>query len=133
MADYGTDLAVVDDLPSRDAFVSGRLNVGYALARRLQTPRGALAAIGDDADYGLDIRQLVGAGLTDRQRAEWEAAIAAECRKDDRVDSALVTITSDIGTQTLTVDIAVTLVDDEEPFPFVLTVDKLTVEFLEAA
>jgi hypothetical protein len=133
MADYGTDLAVVDDLPARDAFVSGRLNVGYALARRLQTPRGALAAIGDDADYGLDVRQLVGAGLTDRQRAEWEAAIAAECRKDDRVDSATVTLTSDLSTQTLTIDIAVMLVDDNESFSFVLTVDQLTVAFLSEA
>jgi hypothetical protein len=44
-----------------------------------------------------------------------------------------VTLTSDLSTQTLTIDIAVMLVDDNESFSFVLTVDQLTVAFLSEA
>ena len=60
MTDIGTDLYCISDLDPAGRTVSGPEALAQAIARRLQTPRGALAAIGDDPDYGLDLRDYVG-------------------------------------------------------------------------
>src|SRR4051812_48922007 len=66
---YGTDLAAVDDLPDPEATVSEGDNAAYACARRLMTPDGALAEIGETEQYtSLDVHDWLGGSydLTDR-------------------------------------------------------------------
>jgi hypothetical protein len=127
---YGSDTDCAVDLPLRDAQVTGRKNLANALVRRLQTPRGALAEIEDDPDYGLDVRQLVGAGLTRAQVARWQAEIAAECAKDERVVSASVVLTFVREMQRITIEIEIMPVNESVPLTLVLAVAALTVEVM---
>ena len=48
MSALGVDLYCISDLDPAGRTVSGNEALAQALARRLQTPRGSLAAIGDD-------------------------------------------------------------------------------------
>jgi hypothetical protein len=126
--DFGTDFDWTDDVPLRDTPVNGLKNLGNALCRRLQTPRGALAFIGDDPDYGLDIRSIVGMSMTDREVSQWQTAIAHECEKDERVASADVALQFEFDTQTLTITINITTADDTATL--VLTATSVTVDLL---
>jgi hypothetical protein len=128
--DYGTDTACVDDVGLRDTLVTGRRLVANALARRLGTPRGALAEIGDDPDYGLDVRLLIGANLGQADERRWESDIARECEKDPRVASAATTLTFEQATHSVTITIEIDPADDAAPFPLVISVDALTVDVL---
>jgi phage baseplate assembly protein W len=129
--DYGTDVNAYSDLPLRWALTNGTRNVINAIVRRLTTTRGALAVIGEDPDYGLDIRNLLGESFTPATIAKWRADIAQECEKDERVQHTDVTITQIVGGAIIT--ISVTLADGSVPFSFVLSLTNLTVTLLEAA
>lgn len=130
--DYGTDTDQVLDRPLRKSTVAGKANLGRALARRLVTPRGALAAIGEDPNYGLDTRQLLHEVLTPALVAAWQAMIAAECKKDERVLDCDATITS-TGQGALTIKLVVTTDEASAPFTYILGVSALTVTLLQAA
>jgi phage baseplate assembly protein W len=90
--DLGTDLSTPDgsDLDPMGGVVSGRRALGQAIARRLSTPRGSLL---DDATYGYDLRSLVGEALRPGDLAAVSAEIVDQCRADERVDDAAVTVT----------------------------------------
>lgn len=132
MADifYGTDVAVVNDLPLRRNLVSGQANLSRALARRLSTPRGALAAIGGDPNYGYDVRLLLLEAVTPAKVAQWKSEIARECDKDERVQSCAADV--QFANNTLTITLSVTTDDDAAPYQAVLSVTALTVTLLEA-
>jgi hypothetical protein len=122
---YGSDTGCLDDLPLISVDVSAPyLVIGQRLARRLQTPRGALAFINDDPNGGLDLRQYVNAKVTPNFRALVQAEVKAECEKDEEVLSADVEVS--FVAETLTVTIRVTA--NSGPFALVLTVRELTVE-----
>lgn len=58
---YGTELAAVDDLPDPEVLVSEEVAAAYACARRLMTPDGALADIGETEHYtSLNVRDWLG-------------------------------------------------------------------------
>ncbi len=128
--DYGRDTSVIDDVGPRDRLVSGRRNLANALARRLGTPRAALAEIDDDGDYGLDLRQLIGESLSPADERRWKADIAAECEKDSRVGAAVVSFTLTPATQALEIVIEIEPADGSAPFTLVLAISELTVEVL---
>ena len=123
--DYGVDVDCVTDIDKGFALVTGFKAVAQALARRLQTPRGGLFY---DLDYGTDVRDLVEEGLTAREIAEWQAAIAQECEKDERVEHADATIALDAAASTATIKVRVET--SAGPFQFVLAVSALTVALL---
>lgn len=131
MADYGTDSSVTTDLPLKRSLVSGAPNVGRALLRRLTTPRGGLAEIDDDPNYGFDVRELFQIGFVQGDLERFRTAIGAECEKDLRVDACAVDLQYSYATQTATITLTVTLVDDDREFTFVLAVTALTVTLLE--
>jgi hypothetical protein len=131
LADYGKDVDAYADLPLRFALSSSSKNVINALIRRLTTARGALAVIGEDPDYGLDIRALLGEAFTSSTITKWRADIAHECQKDERVDHADVAITQ--VPNGAIIAIAITLSDGSVPFNFILSLTDLTVTLLEAA
>lgn len=132
MADYGTDSNVTTDLPRKRSLVSGAPNVGRALLRRLTTPRGGLAEIDDDPNYGFDVRELFQAGFVAGDLDRYKTAISSECEKDPRVQSCAVDLVYSYATQTATITLTVTLTDDGGTFPLVLAVTALTVTLLEA-
>lgn len=126
MTDYGTDLSCVSDLDMTGAEVSGRLLLGQALARRLQTPRGRLL---EDANYGFDLRQYINADLSPVDIAKIRAGVESECLKDERVLGATATVT--LTNNVLIVTILVQ--DAAGPFSLVLSVTAVTTTILNVS
>jgi phage baseplate assembly protein W len=127
MSALGVDLYCISDLDAAGRTVSGNEALAQALARRLQTPRGSLAAIGDDADYGLDLRDYVGEDTGTGAEAEIEAAVRAECLKDERVRD--VDVTAVIRDRALTVSLRVA--STAGVVRLVLAVSAVTVDLLK--
>ncbi len=125
--DLGVDLYCISDLDPAGRTVSGIEALAQALARRLQTPRGALAAIGDDRDYGTDLRDYVGEDTGVGATAEIEASVRAECLKDERVRD--VDVTAVIRDRALTVSLRVA--STAGVVRLVLAVSAVTVELLK--
>lgn len=124
---YGTDSYCLEDLQ----WVSTRVTdpaqlVGQRLARRLQTPRGALGLIHGDPNFGWDVRQLMLSKLTTASRITAQSAIQQECLKDEEVLSAAVSINPTDGGSGLRITIDGQL--SGGPFTLVLGVNELTVE-----
>lgn len=91
--DYGTDLAALDDLPLSDAYVSGADALVQALVHRLLTPEDGYGDCGDpDAFVSLDLREYLGARMSESDRRSLEARAATVLSQDDRVDSVTVSI-----------------------------------------
>lgn len=120
---YGSDTTCVSDLPLIDLQITApRTLIGQRLARRLQTPRGGLSVIGDDPNFGWDVRQYLNSklGPTDIARAQQE--IESECLKDEEVQSVTCTMSLSNGTLTITV----AALSSDGPFTLTLNVGQLT-------
>lgn len=122
--DYGAATLGVSDIPlmsvtSTDPY----LVVGQRVARRLLTPRGGLAAIGDDPNFGWDVRQYTNGRLSPSALAQAQAQIKNECEKDEEVASADVTMTF-VNGGALTITIKLT--GATGPFTLVLPVQNLS-------
>lgn len=127
MADLGVDISCVDDLSPSMAEVTGRTLLAQAIARRYMTPRGRLI---DDLNYGFDLTQFVNDDLSLADIARIQAGAQAEAEKDERVESASVTINvSAVGLMVVTV----VMVDSNGPFTLVLSVNSVSVQLLKAA
>lgn len=127
MADLGTDVFAVTDLDPAFRLVSGRMAHAQAIARRLGTPRGDLARIGDDPDYGTDLRAYVGSDVGPRVVFEVQSLVEREALKDERTLSATATVTAAGGA----LMVAVRLADARGPFSLVLAVSDVTVSVLK--
>ncbi len=120
---YGSDSYCLDDLQRISTEVTDvRTLIGQRVARRLQTPRGALAIINGDPDFGWDVRQLCLAKLTPQSRAVAESQIQKECTKDEQVLSASVKVEPSRGDLVITIS----LVAADGPFLLVMNVGQLT-------
>lgn len=129
MADYGIDTDCVDDLPLRRAPASARRNLLNALARRLTNDRGALEELGDDADYGYNVRNLLHTRITDAVLAKANSDIGRECEKDVRVltvDADITVLRPGTPASALSITLSITPDDDSAPFTGVVVVDELT-------
>lgn len=125
LPDYGTGISTVFDWPLRFVFVNGNTKLGQDLCHRLQTPRGSLAW---DLNAGWDMRALFRGTLNTSELVAAQAAIGAECEKDERVNSASAILTFIPQASTLIATITVDGADG--PFVLVLSVDSLTVAVL---
>ncbi len=121
---YGSATQCVDDIPLISTqTTSPALIIGQRLARRLTTPRGALALIGDDPNFGFDVRQYINAKLTAQGRATAESNITNEILKDDQVQSADVAmVIADNGA----VSIDIKFHAAAGPFSLTLNVSQVT-------
>jgi len=111
--------------------VTGKDLLAQALYRRLITPRGTLAT---DPNYGLDVASYLGA-MGDVALAALPSLIEAELRKDDRVQTVVVTpsITrASDATERMILDISVRSIDPGVSFSLTIAVDDVSVEWLEA-
>lgn len=127
MADLGSDVFAVTDLDPGFRLVSGRLAHAQAIARRLATPRGDLERIGDDPDYGSDLRQFVGDDVGPRVVFEVASLVEREALKDERTLSATATVTFAGGA----LMVALRITDAAGPFSLVLAVSDVTVSVLK--
>lgn len=94
--DYGYDTSCLDGLRT-GRFASGLQLVGEACYRRLTTPAGQLALIGggeDEANYGLDLGDLIGSVSAPNTVAALPGQIESELLKDERISSVEADVTS---------------------------------------
>lgn len=124
MADLGTDLSCLDDLPEDCHVVSGRRCFIEAIYRRLITPRGRLL---DDPNYGEDVAAWLNDDMSPADIGALQSAVQAECLKDERCLSAVTAAALDIE-GVLTLNIALT--DADGPFRLVLEVSAVTTKIL---
>lgn len=127
MADLGSDIHCVSGVDPAFRIVTGRTAHAQAIARRFGTPRGALARIGDDPDYGYDLRAFVGADVGARVVAEVTAGVEREALKDERTRDAKAVVTVAGGALV----IALRLVDADGTFSLTLAVSEVTVSVLK--
>jgi hypothetical protein len=127
-SELGQDIDVISDLRPSFVLCSGFRNLGNAIARRLSTPAGALAAIGDDPDYGYDIRGMLNAESTEDEISRIGQDIEAEIMKEDRVQSADVVSTFTWAAYDLAVEI--NILTKSGPFRLILGVGTATVDVI---
>lgn len=121
---YGIATLGVTDVPLISISTSDPfLVVGQRIARRLLMPRGGLAAIGGDPNFGWDVRQYINAKLSPTALAQAQQQIAAECEKDEAISSAKVTFGYSFNGA---LTISIQLVGASGPFQLVLPVQDLT-------
>lgn len=122
---YGTDTFCLNDIGWTDVLVTDpKTLIAQRLFRRLQTDRGALALIGDDPDFGLNVRQFLNGQQSPAAAALIERSVQQECLKDEQVDGVNVTVTF-VGAS---LSIALAVVSSAGPFTLTLNVAQLTTE-----
>lgn len=120
---YGQDSSCVSDVGLFDLQITDPfILIGQRIIRRLTTPRGGLAAIGDDPGFGWDVRQLINAQLSPSSIVSYQAQIAAECMKDEEINAAAVTISGTGGN----ISVSIQLTSSAGPFTLTLPVQNLT-------
>ena len=128
---YGSDTACLYDTGLVDVIVTDpKRLIGERLGRRLQTPRGALAAINDDPNFGFDVRQFTLGKFGPTQLAAAQSQVAAECLKDEQVASCTCVIALGQGGA---LSISLSVVTSAGPFVYTLNVTALTVDLLYSA
>jgi len=97
--------------------ITGRENLAQALALRLLTPKGSLAALGH-AQYGSRLGELIGRRKSDELRGLCRAYILEAVREEPRVETKPLAITFDPQRETpsdFVVEIAVQPVAGGDP------------------
>lgn len=127
--DFGKDVSCTNSLRT-GRYATGVQLVAEACYRRLITPRGTLRGGEDEANYGLDLTAYVGSTNPRALEVKLPALIAAELKKDERVEevAAEVTITTVGAAVTMTIEIDVTT--GEGPFTLRLAVSGVSTELL---
>lgn len=123
----GADVSCASGLDPLFTMVSGRAALVQAIARRLQTPRGTLAWIGDTADYGYDVRQHLADDLSPRLLSAIATRVEAEALADERVRAAVASVTLLAGV----LRVALSITDAAGPFRLTLSIDAVNVTVLQ--
>lgn len=132
---YGTD-SWASDRRRTGRLTTGTNTVVLALYRRTITSRGTLRGGPDEAVYGFDLSELIGAVGPDLAVRAIPGQLRGEFLKDDRVSDVTVDAAITTGADGLTdIELSVegTLRDSDEPFAFVLIADDVTVELVGGA
>ena len=132
MSYYGRDISCTDSIRT-GRFATGARLVAEAAYRRLTTPRGMLRGGEDEANYGLDLTELIGTSTTKASAAALPGKIAAELSKDERIDASTldiqVVLTKEGPASVYTISIAGKTAN-EDSFTLVLLASDVTVELL---
>jgi hypothetical protein len=121
---FGSDSSCLSDVGLFDLQITDPLIlIGQRIARRLTTPRGGLSAIGDDPGFGWDVRQYTLGKMSATQLDQAQRQIAAECLKDEQVNSAIVSLSFVSGGS---LSIKIDMITSNGPFTLTLTVSQLT-------
>ncbi len=125
--DFGSCWSCVDDLVMPSTMASGFRVVAEAIARRWQTPRGALI---NDPNYGFDLSDFVNDDLSKAELSRIAHQAGAEAEKDERVLSCEVTVTFLTGGNLSVVGKVETAAG---PFSLVVGVSQVSVSLLQVA
>lgn len=121
---FGTSTLGVTDVPLKSISTSSPfLVVGQRVMRRLLTPRGGLASIGGDPNFGWDVRQYINGRVSSSTLAQAQQEIQNECLKDEEVLSATVSFVYAFNGA---LSITIQLTGATGPFSLVLPVQNLT-------
>lgn len=127
--DYGRDLSCTDKISSV-RYASGARLVAEAAYRRLITPRGMLRGGDEEADYGLDLVDLVGSVRATADAASLPGRIRNELEKDDRIVTGTVdvdvTVTED-GAKGRLFNVRIEAQTGAGPFTLTLDVSAVSV------
>ncbi len=130
MVDFGYDTSCTTSLRT-GRFAAGPRLVAEACFRRLSTPHGTLRGGDAEADYGLDLLNVIGNATTASAAAALPGQIQSELLKDERVSQVDATVNSSIDSAgAVSWTIAIEATTDEGPFTLVLSVNDVTVEIL---
>lgn len=130
VTDFGTDTSCLTGLRT-GRLASGVQLVAEAIYRRLSTPRGMLRGGDDEANYGIDLADMIGQVSTPSQVAALPGQIQSEVKKDERVQEVTVTATAATGSAgDVTWAISIECTTALGPFSLVLSVNAVTVELL---
>jgi hypothetical protein len=127
--DFGRDLSCTDSIKT-GRFVTGPRLVGEAVYRRLITPRGVLRGGDAEADYGFDLIGKLGSTTSASESAALEGQVQSEILKDERVESADVSVASVRSGPSISWTISVEALTSLGPFQLVLSVNDVTAELL---
>ncbi|KYG11405.1 hypothetical protein BE21_57485 [Sorangium cellulosum] len=100
-----------------------------AAIMRLSTERGTYW---NDPEYGYDITEAVNDAFDSARLLALQTDVKAELEKDERIESAIVTVRTEEGNGGTVVylDIELYPVGEDEPLRFTLSVNDLTLELL---
>jgi len=125
--DFGTDLALQDDVSPEFPEVTGIDALIDACVRRLSTPQGDLFY---DPAYGFDLTGLLSDSLEPSDIANIQTEIIRQLELDERVEAAECTI-SDVTLELMDVDILVQ--SSLGPFSMTLEINNVSVKVLQAS
>lgn len=130
MVDFGRDLSCTTSIRAA-RFSTGLRLVAEACFRRLTTPRGMLRGGEGEADYGLDVTQLVGSVQSASDVAALGGQIRNELLKDERLLSVEPTIVDvSVSPVSKRYQITVEATTADGPFKLVLAASAVTAELL---
>jgi hypothetical protein len=128
--DYGTEFRCLNDIDYGLSVETDEDKViAYSIFRCLSTDKGALAAIGDDPEYGYGLLRLVNSEFDNLDVSGEAGRIKQAAEYDPRVASADVKVSYNRSTETLTVEMQVTK-QDGSVFDLVIGIDQLGPELL---
>ena len=130
--DYGYDTSCTDSLRT-GRFSTGVRLVAEAIYRRLITPRGALRGGDDEANYGFDLVGKLGHTVSASEIAALPGQVESEILKDERIESAEVSVSSVTKGPSVSWTIAVSATTALGQFQLVLSVNDVTAELLSIA
>jgi hypothetical protein len=128
-ADLGRDTSCTTSLRT-GRFVTGPLLVAEAIYRRLTTPRGMLRGGEEEANYGLDLTELIGETNPKNVIASLPGRIRSELSKDERVLSATITVVATLLGVNTALEVAIAATTSAGPFTLKLLASAVTVELL---
>lgn len=124
---YGSDTFCTTDVGLFDVQVtSPKILIAQRLIRRWTTPRGALALINGNPNFGWDVKQYVNARMTPNDRAIAQDQLRQEALKDEQIESLNVDV-SLIGS---TLTIGAEVQSAAGPFSLTMNVTQLTIDLI---
>lgn len=127
--DFGRDISCTDSIRT-GRFATNLQLVGEACYRRLTTPRGMLRGGDDEAEYGLDLTELIGASNPDAIVVSLPARIRSELTKDPRVDAVAVDVVHVRSGASSAFTIAIDVTTGLGPFTLQILATEVTTELL---
>ncbi len=129
ITDLGRDTSCTTGLRTGRFATRARL-IGEAAYRRLTTPRGDLRGGEDEADYGIDLTELIGSGSVKADAAALPGRIRSELMKDERIEAVDVTVKPSTSGPVTTFDIKIAITSTIGPFTLALLASGVSVELL---
>jgi hypothetical protein len=109
---------------------SGLQLVAESVYRRLTTTRGTLFGGDDEANFGLNLEDVIGQVTTPSAAAALPGQIEAELQKDERIESVTATVVPVISGPSTSWTITIAAQTALGPFLLVLSVSEVTTQLL---